>query len=111
MILADERTEDVSDPPKVADRRCRSSDDQKATTMNKVLINCHKRQVNKYFIFVLALTLVMNNFPLVDGGDCIDSRLEVGFHQIEHLPTSSHPPAPPATSTTNTAKLQPLQTN
>jgi hypothetical protein len=34
-----------------------TSDKQQATTMNKVLINCHNRQVNKYFIFVLALTL------------------------------------------------------
>jgi hypothetical protein len=57
MILADQRTEDASGPPKVADRRCRSTDNQQATTMNKVLINRHSRRVNKYFIFVLALTL------------------------------------------------------
>jgi hypothetical protein len=49
-------------------------------------------------------------FSFVDSGDCIDRRLEVGFHRIEPLPTSAHLPAPPATLTMNMAKLQPLRT-
>jgi predicted cation transporter len=76
MILADQRTDDASGPPKAADRRCQSTDDRQATTMNKVLINRHNRRVNKYFIFVLALTLF---------GKLLRS---IKITWVHHLPTS-----------------------
>jgi hypothetical protein len=52
-----------------------STDDQQATTMNRVLINLHNRRVNKYFIFVLALTLLATS-PAAKQFDAVTKNRE-----------------------------------